>query len=213
TEMEIDPLISELHFQNESENQLRYYSLGGLTIHVLITGVGMTSTAFQMGRVMGRSTYSCALNAGLAGSFNRNLDLGAVVHITDDCFSELGAEDGDRFVPIGEMGLGAVQKVTSECQFPANPALELIPRVNGITVNTVHGNDKSISEIFDRCHPVTESMEGAAFLMACAGAGIPGAQIRAVSNYVERRNREAWNIPLAIRNLNKTILDILRAFS
>jgi futalosine hydrolase len=80
-------------------------------------------------------------------------------------------------------------------------------------VNTVHGNEVSVSKAFERYHPITESMEGAAFLLACAEAGVPGAQIRAISNYVERRNREAWNIPLAIQNLNKTALEIIRAFA
>jgi len=32
--------------------------------------------------------------------------------------------------------------------------------------------------------------------------GVPCMQIRAVSNYVEKRNRDAWQIGLAIKNLN-----------
>ena len=33
-------------------------------------------------------------------------------------------------------------------------------------------------------------------------SGVPYAQVRAVSNVVERRNRDAWRMDLAIRNLN-----------
>jgi futalosine hydrolase len=47
-----------------------------------------------------------------------------------------------------------------------------------------------------------ESMEGAAFFYACRQAGVPCMQIRAVSNYVEKRNRDNWQIGLAVKNLN-----------
>jgi futalosine hydrolase len=40
-------------------------------------------------------------------------------------------------------------------------------------------------------------------------AHVPYAQVRAVSNVVERRNREAWRMELAIRGLNEVALTIL----
>jgi futalosine hydrolase len=52
-------------------------------------------------------------------------------------------------------------------------------------------------------------MEGAAFAYACRLGGVPYAQVRAVSNVVERRNREAWQIEQAIRQLNETARRIL----
>jgi futalosine hydrolase len=52
-------------------------------------------------------------------------------------------------------------------------------------------------------------MEGAAFFYSCAQAGLPSIQLRAISNWVEPRNRDAWNIPLAISNLNQTIAQLL----
>jgi futalosine hydrolase len=51
--------------------------------------------------------------------------------------------------------------------------------------------------------PQIESMEGAAFFYACRQLNVPCLQIRAVSNYVEKRNRDNWHIGLAIKNLNK----------
>jgi futalosine hydrolase len=52
-------------------------------------------------------------------------------------------------------------------------------------------------------------MEGAAFMYACLVAGVAFAQIRAVSNVVERRNRAAWKMPDAITALNAVALEIL----
>jgi futalosine hydrolase len=42
---------------------------------------------------------------------------------------------------------------------------------------------------------------------------IPCIQLRAVSNYVEKRNKDAWNIPLAIENLNKQLIAIINDFN
>ena len=55
-------------------------------------------------------------------------------------------------------------------------------------------------------------MEGAAFFYACLLAKIPFLEIRSISNYVEARNRETWNLPLAINNLNQILIEILEAF-
>jgi futalosine hydrolase len=52
-------------------------------------------------------------------------------------------------------------------------------------------------------------MEGAAFMYACAINGLPFAQVRAVSNFVERRNRQAWKIAEATRSLADVGLRIL----
>ena len=52
-------------------------------------------------------------------------------------------------------------------------------------------------------------MEGAGFMYACLVEGVPFAQIRAVSNVVERRNRNAWKLNVAIDNLGAAALRIL----
>jgi futalosine hydrolase len=81
--------------------------------------------------------------------------------------------------------------------------------VGAITVNTVHGRDASIDDVRRRFAPSVESMEGAAFMYACLVHGLPFAQVRAVSNAVERRNRAAWNVPDALRSLTEAARRIL----
>jgi len=92
---------------------------------------------------------------------------------------------------------------------PRNEALANLTAVQGITVNTVHGHERSITEVRERCQPQVESMEGAAFMYACLVNHIPFAEIRAISNVVERRNRAAWRMAEAIGNLNDTALRII----
>ena len=93
----------------------------------------------------------------------------------------------------------------------SSPVLKKFKKVKGITVNTVHGNKKSISKVVTLYNPDVESMEGAAFFYVCNQFKIPAIQLRAVSNYVERRNMKNWDITLAVEKLNDTALVILKA--
>ncbi|HEV3140132.1 MAG TPA: futalosine hydrolase [Vicinamibacterales bacterium] len=169
-------------------------------IRVLVTGVGMVSMAARCARALAQQPYSLALNVGVCGSFDAAIPPGTVVHVVRDRIAELGAEDGEAFLTMSEIGLPADGEFVNE-KPPDNAALRELRRVEGITVNTVHGREASIAAVVARCRPQVESMEGAAFMCACIDAGVPFAQIRAVSNVVERRNRGAWRLSSAIANL------------
>ena len=107
------------------------------------------------------------------------------------------------------MNLGESVIIPSERYKFENIIIESLPKVNGITVNTVHGNKDSIAKVVKKFNPTVESMEGAAFMQCCDWTGLKHVQLRAVSNYVEVRNKDNWNIPLAIKNLNNTLINIL----
>ena len=49
----------------------------------------------------------------------------------------------------------------------------------------------------------------AAFFQVCLQHAIPFAEIRAISNWVEPRNREAWDIPAALKQLRAEIHTVL----
>lgn len=186
-----------------------------LDFQLLITGVGMTATAFSMGRHLASHQYDLALNLGIAGSFDRSIALGEVVEISSDTFAELGAEDGEEFLQLSRMGFG------EETFYPSTRLADLfnlfnnfnLRQVKAITVNTVHGNEASIEKVKSRLSPQVESMEGAAFFYACKQAGVAAIQIRAVSNYVEKRNRANWQIGLAIKNLNNFAAEFLKLYA
>ncbi|MGY4383208.1 futalosine hydrolase [Pedobacter sp. UYP24] len=173
---------------------------------VLITGVGMTATAFSLGRYL-NSKYDLVLNLGIAGSFDKSIPLGSVVNVVSDVFSELGAEDGADFISIDQLGLGrSIYKSNFNSTLPVINDLQ---KCSGITVNRVHGNELTIEQVISSRSPITESMEGAAVLYCCEKVALPCLQIRSISNYVERRNRESWEIGLAIKNLNDWAIDFL----
>jgi futalosine hydrolase len=182
----------------------------GHDVDRLITGVGMAATAARCAKALAGGEYGLALNFGVCGSFDSELMPGRVVHVVADRFSELGAEDGDAFLTLDELGLPGEGEIIN-VRPPANDALARLPAVRGITVNTVHGNAASIAAVRRRFDPQVESMEGAAFMYACLLNDVPFAQVRAVSNVVEPRNRAAWKMTEAIDALAAAARDILNS--
>lgn len=197
THAEIAPLLNHFKLTKSHFTQSDKFD-------VLITGVGMTATAFALGKHL-LPNYNLVLNIGIAGSLAKNIPLGSLVNITKDTFAELGAENDKSFLTINQMGFG-------ENTFYAKSDIKInLPTVSAITVNKVHGEENSIEQVKALFNPQCESMEGAAVLFACAQENIECLQIRSISNYVEKRNKERWEIGLAIKNLNDWAITFLEA--
>jgi futalosine hydrolase len=200
-------LVSATSFEIEPTLRfLKTFNAINTTIIPCITGVGMVNTAFELGRLNGQ-TIDMAINAGIAGSFG-SLKKGDVVNVTQDRFSELGAEDGSEFLSIDALGFG--QQAVAPQRLIANAVTNQLVKANGITVNTVHGNDESIKKITALYQPDVETMEGAAFMHAANAFGWQAIQLRAISNAVEKRDKQNWDIALAIKNLNIVVIDLLK---
>jgi futalosine hydrolase len=180
----------------------------GHDVDVIPTGVGMVPTAAWTTRALTSIGYDLALNLGVCGSFDGNLAPGSVVHVVEDRIAELGAEDGSGFLTIDELQLPGESVFVNPLP-PSNAVLEELPRVKGITVNTVHGSEASIAAVLKRFAPEVESMEGAAFMCACLMHRVPFAQVRGVSNIVERRNREAWQLAGAAAAAGQVVVRML----
>lgn len=203
TDFEIEPTLRFLEKGHSYKKNT--YLLEHLQVTTCITGAGMVNTAFELGHFRG-DDIDLAINAGVAGSFD-TFKTGEVVNVTRDCFSELGAENDNTFLSIDEMGLG---QQTHEIKNPfLSEITGALPKASGITVNTVHGNEESIRKIKERYKADVESMEGAAFIQAANTFNWKSIQLRSISNRVEKRNKENWNLPLAILNLNKVLLELL----
>lgn len=211
TQPEVEPLIEALSMQRSGDEAdlftARHTSIANCS--VLITGAGMVPTAFALGRHLPHNVYNLVINLGIAGSFDRKIPLGDIAEITEDTFAELGAEDDKKFISIEQLGFGAgIFRPTSSLNHFTKKVN--LTKAKAITVNTVHGNDDSIANVVARLNPQLESMEGAAFFYACRELKVPCVQIRAVSNYVEKRNRDNWQIGLAVKNLNTFAVDLIK---
>jgi futalosine hydrolase len=207
TLFEVNSLLEELNI-NAGNQLFSSHLYKAHSMDVLITSVGASSTAFYLGKYL-NNTYDLVINAGICGAFSRNFKMGEVVLINIDCFDDLGAEDGDNFLSIEDLKLPGTYFVENKNVFQ-HQFLNSLKNVNAATVNTTHGNNQSIEKFLQKNKFDVESMEGAAFLYACNEMNTPCMQIRAISNYVEKRDRSKWNIAVAIKNLNDYLIDFIK---
>ena len=182
----MNPLIVVATRIEITSNQLKQYP-------VLITGVGMVNTAIALTQDLMKKKYDLVINMGVAGSFSDQLKNGDVVEVVEDNFSEIGFENNFSFSKFTNFDLKTKFYNSSQTN---------LQHVRAITVNTVHGNKHSISEIIERENPEIETMEGASVFKVCEKFNIPCIQIRSISNKVEMRNKENWDLDFAITNLN-----------
>ena len=183
---------------------------------LLITGVGSMATAWSLKQwIILNEKPDLAINAGIAGSFNERLNIGDVVMPVSDCFADAGVEDGENFLTLSESGL------ISANDFPYKDGLlytdtrynekmkSILKPVRAITVNTATGSETTKGKLLKKFNPDIETMEGATFFYICSRENIPFLALRAISNKVESRNKNNWNIDLALHNLSEKLIDVL----
>jgi len=180
-------------------------------VDYLITGVGMTATAFALGSRLAVESYDLLLNVGIAGTFDTSQRLGTLVSVIQDSIFELGAEDQEEFIPIEKLGFGQSSFQEKLPEKTLKSSYTRLLRVPGITVNKVHGNKNTIELLRTSFAPHTiETMEGAAFFYAASQVNTPAIQVRALSNYVESRNTENWEISKAVEELNAWLIEFMK---
>lgn len=208
--MEIEPFVQFLqaNYQLISPD---VYQNDCYTIHIVISGVGMMSSAYTLGTALAEHRFDFAIQAGIAGAFDVALKLGDLVAIGAEQYGDLGAEDKEAYIDIFELGFLDKNsypfkngKLINEKPFFIGKEL---PVVDALSVNTVSGKQQSIDSRNKLYNSAIESMEGIAFHYACLQHQIPFIQIRAISNYVTPRNKAEWQLKLAIDNLNQYLTE------
>jgi futalosine hydrolase len=178
---------------------------------LLISGVGSPSTLFYLTRFLTANSFDRIIQVGVAGSYKSDIKHGTLVEVSSDCFADLGIDDKGRFTSIFDAGL------SDPNLFPFKNGLLLNPDQNvtglrmakAVTVNTTTGSTELIEQRKNIYHPDIESMEGAAAFFVGFQLKIPVLQIRSISNFVEPRNRDAWELDMAIENLNNWLLNFV----
>ena len=217
TPFEIAPLQEHLQ-QRFVQSGTYQYQRGQVEVSVLITGVGLPLMAYAMGRVLGAKKIGLAINAGIAGAFKPQWEIGQVVQVVSERFADLGVQEADgRFTDVHELELITPDQppfIQSQLANPAAGEFNFLPQAHGLSVNKVHGYPPDIEAILEKYPEAdVESMEGAAFFYACLLEKTPFLEIRAISNRVEARNRANWDIPLAIGQLNEALIAIIGSIS
>ena len=190
--------------------------LDGFEMNLLITGVGSIATSWALKQwITLNGKPDLAINAGIAGSFNDRLNVGDVVMPVSDCFADAGIEDGENFRTLSESGLISANDfpykdglLYADTMYNEKMKSILVP-VRAITVNTATGSEATMGKLLKKFNPDIETMEGATFFYICSRENIPFLALRAISNKVEPRNKNNWNIDLALNNLSEKLIDVI----
>lgn len=197
-----------------TEHQPLDFRKNDAQVKFAVTGVGMVATTYSLTRLLAASSYDLVVQAGIAGCFDREIALGEVLMVRTDTIADLGAADGEAFLDVFELGLIDAGQLPYENKMLSNPinATHLnieLTEVSAISVNKVTGSDDEADRLRMKFNSTLESMEGAACHYVCLLEKQPFIQIRAVSNYVEKRDKSKWEIDTALSNLNKTVIRLI----
>ena len=192
---------------SSTQREINHYLQTGPKHDVLITGLGIAHTTYELTRQLSHHRYDLVLQVGVAGSYGF-YNMGDVVVVSKDTFGDIGAFQNESFLSLQELGFQNNHQWFEN----KNPHLEKLdlPVAIGITVNTVTDEMSFNNAMKDYWKADIESMEGAALHMVCEQLNMPYLQVRSISNYVGERNKSRWKLQEAIDNLNNAIPDILQ---
>ncbi|MEP7254192.1 MAG: futalosine hydrolase [Ferruginibacter sp.] len=186
-------------------------------IDVLISGVGVPSTIYHLQKRMQQLDYDCIIQAGIAGTYNKDIIPGKTVLVKEDSFGDLGMEEKGNFMSIFESGFADKNELPFTNGWLVNTHEILkkssLPAVKAITVNKVSDSELQKQQIIKQFNADIESMEGAALHYVCLQENIPFIQIRSVSNYVGERDKTKWKMKEAIDNLNTELSKLINGLT
>ncbi len=189
------------------------FVINGHTIDILITGVGMVSTTYNLTTKLISKKYGFIIQAGIAGTFSNDLLLGETVLVKQDAFGDIGMEEKGNFTTVFDAGLAGKDDFpfTDGWLVNNNTILftSLLKKVSAITVNKVSDSLLQLQQAIQYFAPQLESMEGAAFHYVCLQQKLNFIQLRSISNAVGDRDKSRWRIKDAIVNLNTELEKIL----
>ncbi|NSW45723.1 MAG: futalosine hydrolase [Bacteroidales bacterium] len=198
-------LATDIEIHTEYKNRLN--QLFPNLFDVLITGMGNANTIYYLTKTLQQKKYDLVINMGICGAFNEQLNVGQVVQVIADTFGDLGFQEEHTFIHLAEL-----EKKTIFLEHKNEWNLK-IPKVCGITVNTVSSDISRNKMMQQKYNADIETMESAAYFMVCKYENIPLIALRAVSNRVGERDKSKWNIALAVHNLWLTLLEIFSTFN
>ncbi len=209
TVLEIKPFIQHCR----TTNKLDYIDL---QLDFLVTGVGSVNTTYALMKHLQVKKPDIIIMAGIAGAFDRSLQLGAVVTVKQESLADLGVQEKDGYKDVFDLKLLAANEFPYKQKKLVNPFTVLmertkLPYVGSVTVNQITSTKKTAALYETKYKAKIENMEGAALHMVCMKENIPFVQIRSISNYVGERNKQKWKLKEAVQNLNKELIRLIES--
>lgn len=181
---------------------------GGLWL--LQTGIGKANAAGTLGIALGRHQIGRVISLGIGGSLpDSGIGIGERVLASRSVFADEGIETPSGFLDCRSLGFPLYEGDRGDGLEPDGALVALIEGVVDrqavvATVSTCSGRDDLALRVRRRTGAGVEAMEGAAVMLTCRRLGVPGAEIRVISNTTGDRDRQVWDIGRALRVLGET---------
>lgn len=217
--LEARAILRKLTGKKKSIDGITTGGLGRLKIALACSGPGMAAAASAATMLVERYSPEVIINFGISGAFHgTGLKPGHVAAATSETFAEFGADTKEEFLSAKQIGLWSLKK-GSKKYFETYPLDKPYVRLAGkhvsvcgpfVTVSTVTGRRSKANSMRKRFKGVLcENMEGAAVAHVAARYSLPMVEVRGVSNMVDDRNTNTWDVPLANRNCQHSLLELL----
>lgn len=189
----------------------------------LVTGVGPVETTLSLAGILQRkSTIDCVINFGIAGAYLEN-DTSVQAELLDLClaeqefFGDLGIQLADTVEPLQE-DLPVQDHFVLDSGLLSTAGHLL--RDAGysytlgafVTVSCASGTLHRGNQLGRQFHGLCENMEGAAVARVCQEFSLPCLEIRCISNMVEDRDQEKWQLQEACIQAGKAAATIAAGF-
>jgi futalosine hydrolase len=189
-----------------TEFEIKSFIQENKTAEILITGVGIPLTIFNLTKKLLQQKYGLVIQAGIAGSFGDELKKGTNVIVEKDAFGDIGITENGNFNTLFDAGFINENDIpftngwlVNRHEYIRNSTL---PLATGITVNKITDDGNEIQNLSRKFEAGIETMEGAALHYVCLRQKIDFLQLRSISNVVGERDKQKWAMKEAITNLN-----------
>ena len=195
---------------------------------ILQGGPGVVNSAQALTAAIETLHPQLVIQIGCGGGFKKSrIEIGDIAIATEEHDVQTGIESEHERYPLHSLPFPLIQQPNQEnliTHYPFNQSLisqcfsiitQNSPASNVlkgpfITVSTITARDHTADTLFNYYQAIIESMEGSSAAHVCMHYGIPFIEIRSASNFVGKRTRSDWNIPLASENVSKAAIKIIK---
>ncbi len=226
-----DPVVSRRHGRDR-----RYGRLAGVPVRLIETGIGLVNTAQALTSTLSMDLPDLVIHFGVAGAYGASgLGVGDLGVADCEIYGELGVRTGEGWqgaeiigIPTARIGAPEVDHYN---HFAADAnlvgaALSILDRDETwgadrpgvkagpfVTVQECSGTTALGDERARRFDAICENMEGAASAHVCAMESIPFLEVRGISNLVEDRDRDRWDLETASARAQRAAATLVEAFA
>jgi futalosine hydrolase len=185
-----------------TQTEAQFFSHSQVT--TLICGVGLSATAYSVGKMIVQHKPDWILMAGIAGVYPHSpFSIGDVVLVERECESDLGFFTPGGFTHLADLNLAMDIRATKWWACP------YISHVSGVLPVAKSNSMNAAMAPFIHIDDVDiENMEGAAFFQVCLLEQQKFLEVRSISNRVKIGDDD-WDMEGSIRALTEGLYKVI----